>query len=690
MKLSEKWLREWVNPSCSTEELCHVLTMAGLEVESCEGKSDDCVIELSITPNRGDCLSIQGVARDVSACTQTSMTIPSHIKKDIVKTHDALSNMSVTIEPSALKDCPRYYGRIIEDIKVETPTPDWMLKRLEACSLKTHNCIVDIMNYVMLELGQPMHAFDLDKIDTHQSSKSIRIRKAKVGETLLTLDNQTLELNETHCVISDSENALALAGIMGGLDSSVTMQTQSVFLESAFFNPTSISGVGRKFGIQSDSSFRFERGVDFNLPLQALNRASQLILEIAQGKASDIIECTHEEALPKIVPIALSYDRVVKLLGYAISIDSIQAILDSLGCLVELKETIFKVTPPSYRFDLKIEEDLIEEICRVVGYDNIPMSLPNFHTNPASSNEMQVPLARFKRALVDMGYTEAITYSFVSKEVQDLITPKEIGITLANPISSELSVMRTSIWPGLIGALRYNQARSQLAVQFFESGLRFRLVDDTLLQEPVLSGLIVGASGAPHWKSPARAFDFYDVKGHVESLFELTGANLKELEWQLSDHDALHPGQSAELFYKGIPLGVLGALHPRIAQSLSLEGNVFVFELLLEPFSLKKAFKFSRPSKYPSVTRDISMLLNADQAVGQVVGYIQEKGQPLLQKASVFDIYSGKGVEPGKKSVAIGLTFQHAERTLVEEEVDNLMQSLVAGLQSTFRAQLRE
>lgn len=692
MKFSESWLREWVNPNCSVEQLCHFLTMAGLEVEHCDSSLVSPVIEINITPNRGDCLSIKGIARDLAACTHTVYQMPFNI---VETPPNRVPQPTVKIEFDTLEICPKYFGRVIQNVNLTCPTPDWMQARLIASGLKTHNCIVDIMNYVMLELGQPMHAFDLDKIDGHTPNKIVVIRKAKSGETLLTLDNQMLELTPANCVIADSEKSLALAGVMGGLESGVSMQTQSVFLESAFFNPLALAGVARNFGLQSDSAFRFERGVDFNLPLEAIHRATQLILQIAGGEAGFIIEAGDLSYLPKVSYINLNYQTILKLLGQEISIEQITDILTSLGCEVTRSEFLnqncsWQVQPPSYRFDLNIEVDLIEEIARVVGYDNLSMKMPHFTVNQNIINTNCVPLSRLKRALVDVGYTEAVTYSFVSPAHQALCTPELENLILENPISSEMSVMRTSLWPGLIGALKYNQARSRSTIQLFESGLRFRLINKQLIQERVLSGIAVGQAEAIHWKKKSNLLDFYDVKGHIESIFELTGYEAGDLKWETCSDCALHPGQSAQLSYKSKNLGLMGVLHPKIAQSLSLDGSVIVFELLLEDFSKMKDFQFHSPSKYPSISRDLSFTLNIDQVIGDLVEFIKNNLGKLLQKVVVFDIYSGKGIDVGRKSVAISLTFQHAQRTLVENEIENLMQTMIRDLQSKFNAQLRE
>ncbi len=692
MKFSESWLREWINPNCSKEQLCHFLTMAGLEVEHSDDFSTSDEIDINITPNRGDCLSIKGIARDLAACTHSVYTMPFNIVQAPINSQ---IEVTLEIESDALNICSKYCGRVIQNITVSNPTPDWMKMRLSASGLKTHNCIVDIMNYVMLELGQPMHAFDLDKIDADKPNKSIIVRKAKAGETLVALDNQLLKLTPEHCVIADSKASLALAGVMGGLDSGVSMQTQSVFLESAFFHPLALAGVARNFGLQTDSAYRFERGVDFNLPAQAIERATQLILEIAGGQAGVLIEKGDPTYLPKIGCITLNHQSINKLLGHNITAEQIVDILVSLECEVRSdslpnQSLSWSVTPASHRFDLTIEADLIEEICRVVGYENLPVTKPSFTADKNYLKIDSVPLSRFRRALADMGYTEAITYSFVSPTLQALCTPELESLKLENPISSEMSVMRTSLWPGLISALQYNQARSQSTIQLFESGLRFRLINHELIQERVLSGIVVGQADPTHWGAKAKAFDFYDVKGHIESIFQLTGYNVDDLQWSACTEGVLHPGQSAKISYKSKNLGSMGVLHPKMAQTLSLEGTVIVFELLLEDFSKMKDFEFHAPSKYPSISRDVSFTLNIDQEIGALVEFIKNNVGQLLQKVVVFDIYSGKGIEVGRKSAAISLTFQHEARTLVENEVEILMQGMIANLASKFNAQLRE
>ena len=638
---------------------------------------DESVIELGITPNRGDCLGVKGVARDI--CVINKLKLLSQEEKEIqVSLKDSLD---VVLEQADA--CPRYLGRVIKGVDPCAMTPIWMKERLRRGGVRAVSPIVDILNYVMLDLGQPMHAFDLKKIQGN-----IVVRQAKQGEqlTLLNEDEVTLETNTL--VIADDKSALAIAGVMGGLASSVTDETTDLFLESAFFSPGVIAGKARQYKLTTDAAYRYERGVDFNLPLQAIEKATQLILEIAGGQAGPITEAKKD--LPCEASVALSVNKLNQVLNIDLPQSEIVEILSSLGLTVtENAKDQLDVLVPSYRFDLKIPEDLIEEVARVYGYDNIPVTQYQGKESFSLLNDVSATEARVKHLLYDLGYQEVITYSFVSKELQSSLDPSAEFMSLLNPISAEMGVMRTSLWPGLLSALKHNLHRQQSRVRLFEMGQQFTFDKDELVQTPMLSGLIVGQRFPEQWAAEKDKVDFFDLKGDLERLL-LLGNSSGSISYEKSDCDALHPGQSANVLLNGEIIGRFGALHPSTAQSLGIKAVVYLFELQARIFNLSNQPIYAEISKYPAVRRDFAILLNKSVTTQCLEAAIKEVVGELLVDMTVFDVFTGKGIDEDMRSIALGLTLQHASRTLKDEEVAELSKRVVDELHNQYGAELRE
>ncbi|MFI4937871.1 MAG: phenylalanine--tRNA ligase subunit beta [Candidatus Berkiellales bacterium] len=678
MKLSDKWLRDWVNPPLTSQQLSDKLTMAGLEVEGIGSVDGDLVIEFNLTPNRGDCLSVKGLAREIAVLTGCQVTSQPEAKVA------PKNSEKLIVEIKAPESCPRYVGRLVKGIRTAT-TPNWLAERLQKSDINCIHPVVDILNYVMLEMGQPMHAFDADKLHA-----PVVVRQAQAAEKITLLNGQEVILDEATLVIADQQQALALAGIMGGQECAVSENTQNIFLESALFMPHMIYGKARRYGLHTDSSFRFERGVDPAIQIQAIDRASALIQEICGGEFGPLTEVVVASALPKVETITLRYERLKKLLGHAVPINDCENILQQLGCLLKKNsDHSWQITPPSYRGDITTEIDLIEEVVRVFGYNNIPNSMPVTHLQFTEIAQNKVPLERFKRACVDLGYHEAITYSFVDQSLQQLLFPHREVLELVNPISADMNVMRLSLWPGLLNALKFNQYRQQSRLKIFETGMRFQKNGEQLIQDNVMSGLVCGQVADEQWGAQTRAADFFDVKHDIESLWQLLGQS-EALDFTPAEHSACHPGQCAVITWQGENIGILGSLHPKIQKQLELDGPIFLFELQLAILSKTPLPIFARPSRFPDIRRDIAVIVDFTLPSSKLTQFIRNNAGSLLNDLTVFDVYTGKGIEPGSKSVALGLILQHPSRTLVDDEVDSLMQTIIAGLEREFNAKLRD
>ncbi|WP_305370418.1 phenylalanine--tRNA ligase subunit beta [Photobacterium leiognathi] len=642
---------------------------------------DDVTIDVDLTANRADCLSIAGLAREVGVLNRAEVTEPQF---EIVAPTAA---DTISIDVKAPAACPRYLGRIIRNVNAQAETPLWMQEKLRRCGTRSIDPIVDITNYVLLEMGQPMHAFDLAKIDG-----GIVVRMAEQGEKLTLLDGNEAELNDNTLVIADNKQALAIAGIFGGEFSGVNTETKDVLLECAFFAPDAIRGRARSYGLHTDSSHRFERGVDATLQTKAMERATALIIEICGGEVAPIVEAESEADLPKAATIELRRTKLDRLLGHSIASEEVVEILTRLGCDVETTDAGWKAVAPAWRFDMAIEEDLVEEVGRIYGYNNIPNQSPVAALSMNLHKEANLPLKRVRDLLVDRGYQEAITYSFVEPEQQKLIVPEIEPLILPFPISAEMSAMRLSLWTGLLNTVVFNQKRQQPRVRLFEAGLRFipeESAENGMRQEMMLAGVIAGNRSDEHWDIATNTVDFFDLKGDLEAVLELT-ANEAAFSFKAAKHPALHPGQSAAIVVDGKEVGFIGTVHPELERKFGLNGRTIVFEIEWAAINTRMLPEAVVVSKFPANRRDIAVVVSEDVAAGDVVEACRANGGELLTDVNLFDVYTGKGVEEGNKSLAIALTLQSAERTLEEADIASAVEAIVAALAEKFGASLRD
>lgn len=640
-------------------------------------KLDDHVIDISITPNRGDCFSIRGIAREIAVINKLQMNEP------VINSVDATISDEKKVVIST-EGAPRYLGRVVKNVNVKAATPDWMEQALSRSGIRTHSILVDVTNYVLMELGQPMHAFDLSKIEG-----TVHVRQATQQEKLQLLNDQEVELQEDIMVIADDQKALAIAGIMGGLSSSVTDDTTDIFLESAFFAPLAIAGRARRFGLHTDSSQRYERGVDFELPLIAMNRASQLIQELAGGEFGPITVAEKTDLLPKREAIELKQAQVDQLLGYQVAGEFIADALTRLGGKVTVKtEGEWSVVPPSHRYDMVIYQDLIEEVARIDGYDNIQISLPSMDVKFAKYQD-RFELAELRQTIVTLGYQEAISFSFADAKLEKQLNPEVQPLMLANPISSDLAAMRSTLLSSLIPCVQYNLNRQQSRVRFFEFGLRFdyqnaKSIED-LKQTPTLALVAVGSQEPESWHVKPQPMDFFDFKGEIE---EILAAGRVSVEYVRSERAWLHPGQSAEILVDGKSIGYLGRLHPSLENELDLS-TTWVAELDQTAVLQSYVSNFTELSRFPSVRRDIALLISDNINVRDIQQLIEQTGGELLDSTWLFDVYTGQGVEDGKRSLAFALLWQHPSRTLEDAEIKSGMDNIIQVLENTYQATLR-
>ncbi|VAW64117.1 Phenylalanyl-tRNA synthetase beta chain [hydrothermal vent metagenome] len=638
---------------------------------------NDTIIEVDLTPNRADCLSVAGVAREVATLYSSEINAVE-AGKVTVGIDDTFS-----VSVSATQACPRYTGRVIRNVNTQATTPLWMVEKLRRAGIRSLGPCVDVTNFVMIELGQPMHAFDLDVLNG-----GIQVRMANIGEKITLLDGKEVQATENTLIIADEKKALALAGIMGGENSGVSDSTQHLFLESAHFNPLAIAGKAREYGLHTDSSHRFERGVDPELPIIALERATQLLMDICGGQAGPVVDETSAANLPAREPIQLRLDRVNRMLGIEFDAAEVESILTKLGMTLSAQKGGWMVTAPSYRFDIAIEADLIEEIIRIHGYNNIPRKLPTYQPAMKRLVEAQIDLQRVKDVLVERGYFEAISYSFVDPKWQAAIDPDIAPVKLANPISADLSVMRTSIWPGLLKAVQHNLNRQQPRVRLFETGLTFVKQGDELVQNAKISGAITGNIETEQWGAGERKIDFFDAKSDLEAILALGG--LKNIYFEKTAHSALHPGQSAQIFKNNEAIGWIGALHPNTQKTLDITPTVYVFEVDQKALLEGAVPTFNALSKFPEVRRDLAVLVKQEIAVEDLVKSIKSVTSEILQEILLFDVYTGVNIEAGLKSVALGLILQGFSSTLTDEDVDKEINSIVSVLNDNYGATLRE
>ncbi|XOV77897.1 MAG: phenylalanine--tRNA ligase subunit beta [Aestuariibacter sp.] len=795
MKFSEKWLREWVNPQISTQELAEQITMAGLEVDGvdpvagefagvvvgevvecgqhpdadklrvtkinvggdelldivcgapncrqgikvavatvgamlpgnfkikkaklrgqpshgmlCSASElqlsdesdgimelpldapvgtdfrdylglDDVTIEVDLTPNRADCLGIRGLAREVGVLNSADVCEPT------VEPVAPQLDEQREIVLDAPEGCPRYLGRVIRNVDLSRSSPLWLKEKLRRCGVRSIDPVVDVTNFILLELGHPMHAFDLDKLQGN-----IHVRYPNAGEKLTLLDGNEVELKSDTLLIADEHKALAMAGIFGGLDSGVAENTQHIFLESAFFAPLAIAGKARQYGLHTDASHRYERGVDPQLQHQAMERATQLLLDIVGGECGPVFEAVSEQHIPAGKTVEVRHSRIIKVIGVDIAAEKVDDIFQRLGMVGNRQDDVWKVEVPSYRFDIAIEEDLIEEVARIYGYNNIPNVAPQASLEMPPHQESVLALDRFKDVLVKRDFQEAITYSFVDPKIQNTLFPESNGMVLPHPISSDMSVMRVSLLPGLLQALEYNQNRQQQRVRLFETGLRF-VPDNSekvgVRQEAMLAGIITGERFEERWCNEKRKVDFFDVKGDVEALLQLTNKS-QQIRFETADHSALHPGQSAAIYLGEQLVGHVGALHPVHEKPLGINTRVFVFELVLSHILEMDLPKSKEISKFPANRRDIAIIVDEHVCAGEVMQVIEKAGTNLLIDLNLFDVYRGENVGEGKKSLALSLHLQDTNRTLEEAEIQSLVNNVVSQLKEQFGASLRD
>ncbi len=795
MKFSESWLREWVNPAISTDELTHQITMAGLEVDdvlpvagtvngvqvgqvvecaqhpdadklritkvdvgeaelldivcgapNCRqglkvavatvgavlpgdfkikkaklrgqpshgmlcsfselgidiesdgimelpqdaeiGKDfrefldlDDVTIDVDLTSNRADCFSLRGLAREVGVLNRAEVVAPAF---DAVP---AAIDDQIPVDVKVADACPRYLGRVVKNVDVSAATPIWMQEKLRRSGIRSIDPVVDITNYVLLEQGQPMHAFDLDKIDG-----GIVVRLAQQGEKLTLLDGNEAELNSDTLLICDHNKPLAIGGIFGGEESGVTTATKHVLLECAFFAPDAIRGRARSYGLHTDSSMRFERGVDYARQAECMERATQLLIEICGGEAGPVAGFESQAHLPKANSVTLRRTKLDALLGHEIPSNDVVEILTRLGCDVTETEQGWTAVAPSWRFDIAIEQDLIEEVGRIYGYDNIPNQAPVAALSMNLHKEADLPLKKVRELLVDRGYHEAITYSFVEPEQQKLLVADVAPLILPFPISADMSAMRLGLVQGLLNTVVHNQKRQQSRLRLFESGLRFipdESAENGMRQEPMLAGVIAGSRSEEHWDIETNTVDFYDLKGDLEAILELT-ANEKAYSFSATQHPALHPGQAAAVMVDGKQVGVIGTVHPELERAFGLNGRTIVFEIEWNAINNRVLPEAVAVSKFPANRRDIALVVDETIASGDVVAACLQAGGEFLTDARLFDVYAGKGVEEGHKSLAIALTLQSVERTLEEADIAGAVDAIVAAVAEKFGAALRD
>ncbi|AHF01891.1 phenylalanyl-tRNA synthetase subunit beta [Thiomicrospira aerophila AL3] len=641
---------------------------------------DDQLIEVDLTPNRADCLSVEGLARELAVVSHAPFKTPFELSP---LTLNGSCPQAVVIEEQ--QACLTYLGCVVTDYNTQAATPDWMAQRLIRSGLRPISLLVDITNYVMLELGQPMHAFDADKLQG-----PVRVRYAQAGEQLVTLDEKTLQLSANTLVIADDQGPLALAGIMGGLASSVTEQTQRLFFECAHFTPDAIVGKARQYGLHTDSSHRFERGVDPALPAKALTRALNLLQAIAGGWVSEWVVAGQsiQAGQATKTPIMLRRSRVTQLLGTAIEDSFITQLLARLGCQVVANDQAWSVTPPTYRFDLTIEVDLIEEIARVYGYNNLAVNQAAMPLNLKPLPESEQELHTLRMALVGRGYHEVISYSFVEESAVQQLSPEIPYVQIKNPISEDMSTMRTSLFPGLLGVLSYNQKRQQARVRIFETGLIFSLEDGQMQQVPVLGGLIYGQVAPVSWQSNNRKVDFYDLKGDVEALLAMSHLH-DQVSFVPAQSPEFHPGQCAHIHYAGQTIGLIGQLHPQWLKPFGVQGPVFMFQIFQDSLLTKQVPQVTGISKFPEVQRDLAFVVEKTCPVANILASIKSLDNSLIKQIQVFDVYEGTGLAESQKSVAISLKIQHNDRTLTDDEVDQLIQQVIDRAHQRVGASLR-
>jgi phenylalanyl-tRNA synthetase beta chain len=638
---------------------------------------DDKIIDISITPNRADCLGVVGIAREVGLLNRLAVNRPSYLKA----TESITDTLPITVE--AHDSCPRYVGRVIKGIDVSRPSPLWLQQKLRRSGIRAIDAVVDVTNYLLLELGQPMHAFDLAKIHG-----GIIVRKAEQGESLELLDGQTISLRPGTLLIADQAGPLALAGIMGGKTSAVSDTSKDIFLEAAFFTPNLLAGKARSYSLHTESSHRFERGVDFKLQVEAMERATQLLVEIVGGEVGPIQEVVSQAGLPPRPDVVLRAARIEKVLGLDLAAADVERILRGLGLGVTVTDEGWNCEIPSWRFDLAIEVDLLEELARVYGYNQLPVRHVHADLQMQAKPETELSIRYLRRHLAARGYREAITYSFIDPKLQQLFDPDLTPVPLKNPISAEMAVMRTSLLPGLVEAVLHNVNRQQSRVRLFETGLRFVPGEAGLQQIPTLAMVCAGGRFVETWTAPDENVDLFDLKGDLESLLALTRMPAN-CEFEAASRAALHPGQTARITRKGHDVGFIGALHPTAGTQVGLSVPLFVCEIDLAVLLEGKRPEFTELSKFPEVRRDLAIVVDKTVPASRLMDDVRAISGTYLTDLRLFDVYTGKGIDPKRKSLALGLTFRDQSRTLGDEFVNLAMGQVIDLLEKNYNAELR-
>lgn len=638
----------------------------------------DNIFDLDLTPNRGDCFSVLGIARDIAAMTGADVTMPELAR---VRTTSEDTHVIEIEDPSA---CPRFVGRIVRNIDPDAKSPVWMTERLRRSGLRAIHPVVDVTNYVMLELGQPLHAYDLALLQG-----AIRPRFARKGERLTLLDERVAELAQDTLIISDDSGPIGIAGIMGGLGTAVSSATRDVFLEAAFWPPPVVAGRARSYGLHTDASLRFERGVDPGGQARAVERATALLIGISGGEVGPITDLTKDDCLPVPAQILLRKSRLKKVLGTEVQDDRIAEILGDLGLDVEPRSGGWKVVPPGFRFDLAIEDDLIEEVARIYGYDQIPETTATAALPLGGLNETGIDLNQVAATLVARDYQEVITYSFIDADSNRRFTAEDSKLVLSNPISSDMSVMRASLLPGMLAVASANVARQQDRVRLFEIGKSFHGKLDKPLEVVRVAGLATGSTVPEQWGSRAQDVDFFDIKSDVASLLAMAGS-AKAIDYGTVNHAALQSGQAANIFRDGRLIGLLGKLHPAIVRAADIHKDVLVFELDAAAAFAVSVAKSSALSKYPVIRRDIAIVVDDGVVAADLLKVASESAPDLIQSVTIFDVYKGPGIESGRKSIALGLILQETSRTLTDEDADSAMDAVIRNLGREFAAELRD
>ena len=675
MQFSKNWLNDFIDLNISTEDICSQLTMAGVEVDGYESFNSkitgkDSIIKLDITPNRGDCFSVYGIARELAVINNLKFKHPNFTKIKVSFKED--------LKIKVCKEAPRYVGRSLRNIDIKAKTLPLVAERLLLSDQKLIDPVVDITNYILLELGQPLHAFDRDKLEGN-----IYVRKAKNGENLTLLDDQDVKLSSDYVVISDKKKSIALAGIMGGKNTCVTANTKSIFLESAYFKPSAIRGRARRLGFQTDASIRFERGVDYKIQELAVVKASQILDETVGGEFGTIEESNLVKELPKARKVSLDLNRAKKILGTELTNSKAKKYLKGLGMNPKGSKSKLDIISPSWRYDIEIEADLIEELARMEGYD----SLPTISLEPKLKIKSESKEKIILSSLVSLGFSEVINYSFISEDDEKIYGESKRMVEVKNPISQNMRYMRSSLFPGLINTFIHNLNNGLESQKLFEIGSVFNhRKSNKPSEESRVSGLVFGNTTSNHWLDKPRKVNFYDIKGSVEKI--LASLDLS-INFKSRSYDFLHPGISSTIYNGSKQIGLLGALSPHILGEMGIKDDIFLFSVDIDMLKIKSLQKFTQFSKFPSIQRDLSFVVNQGITSHELNTLIEENGGRDLKNIDLFDVYQGKGIDDRKKSLAISLTWQSSNSTLVDSDIDKVVKKIVNSIKKDLDGDLR-